>query len=458
MKKMTLLELAIILAFSSPMFPAHSAQAGSLDGVWKTVKEAYIYAFPLVLMDATKTASINTEQPDPGKGKAPINQFLHGEKLADAAFKIIVSPNVDTVYSQAWYDLSAEPMVYVLPETDRFCNVQILDAWTNTVCVFDKAGEYALTLSTWEGTLPDSVTRINVPTAMAWSITRTVLSGEKDLPNIRAIQEKMKLLSLSAYVQGGEYAAAKGSYAEENNYVPIEKVLKMDSKAFFDKANELMKTNPPAPADAKTVDRFAAIHVGPGMDFDPSVLSGNIAAQWKEMLQSLKAEFSNEATKFSVNLGQWSYFGTPIGDFGTEYSYRGAIALGGLGANTVDVALYLKTDVDDSGEILKDEKNYVLHFETFPPVLNNGFWSVTAYGSDNFLIDNPIDRYCVNDRSNFVLNENGSLDIILSREQPDNTANWLPVSGDAFHFIMRIYTPDMDALSTWQAPVIRVLN
>jgi hypothetical protein len=55
------------------------------------------------------------------------------------------------------------------------------------------------------------------------------------------------------------------------------------------------------------------------------------------------------------------------------------------------------------------------------------------------------------------LNEDGSLDIILSKGQPDNIANWLPVSG-TFHFILRIYTPDMNALSTWQAPIIRVLN
>lgn len=30
-----------------------------------------------------------------------------------------MTPNVDTVYSQAWLDISTEPMVYVLPETDR---------------------------------------------------------------------------------------------------------------------------------------------------------------------------------------------------------------------------------------------------------------------------------------------------------------------------------------------------
>jgi len=38
-----------------------------------------------------------------------VNQLMHGNKLADASFKTIVTPNVDTVYSQAWHDLSREP-------------------------------------------------------------------------------------------------------------------------------------------------------------------------------------------------------------------------------------------------------------------------------------------------------------------------------------------------------------
>ncbi|MGI6694668.1 MAG: DUF1254 domain-containing protein [Christensenellales bacterium] len=355
MKKSFILLLAVIMAFSSPMLSASGSQSGSQKDVWKAVKEAYIYAFPLVLMDATKMVSINTEEPDFAKGKAPINQLMHGKKLADADFKTIVSPNVDTVYSSAWYNLSDEPMVYVFPETDRFCNVQIFDAWTNTVCVFDKVGDYAVTLSTWEGELPQGVTRINVPTTTAWSITRTVLSGEEDLPNVRAIQGKMKLLPLSAYVNGGEYSPEKGSYAKENDYVPIEKVLSLGPKAFFDKANELMKTNPPAAADAKVVERFASINVGAGLNFDLSILSGDVVPQWKEMLQSLKAEIINETMKFSVKLGQWSYFGPPIGDYGTEYLFpqstkSEAEMSAFLAEGEVDLASKAKTALDINPE------------------------------------------------------------------------------------------------------------
>mgnify|MGYP000118852422 FL=1 len=81
---------------------------------------------------------------------------------------------------------------------------------------------------------------------------------------------------------------------------------------------------------------------------------------------------------------------------------------------------------------------------------------MTAYGEDDFLIDNSIDRYCINDRSDFKLNADGTLDIILSKDAPEDTSNWLPVSDGEFHLFMRIYLPDMNALDAWQAPVIHI--
>ena len=86
---------------------------------------------------ATETSATNTEEAI--TGKAPVNQFIHGVALADAQFRNVVTPNVDTIFSQVWYDLSEEPMIYELPETDRFCKVQVLDAWTNTAAVLDLA-------------------------------------------------------------------------------------------------------------------------------------------------------------------------------------------------------------------------------------------------------------------------------------------------------------------------------
>ena len=454
MKRSLATLLTTLILLSCGLTSVGIAEPTDADAVWELVSDAYIYAFPLVLTDATKTMSTNTDGSI--TGRAPINQINHAKKLADASFRTVVSPNVDTLYSQAWLDIGAEPMVYVLPETDRFCNVQLLDAWTNTAAVLDKAGAYAIALPSWEGELPEGVTRVDVPTATVWTIARIVLSGNEDLPNVYAIQEHVRLLPLSAYLEGGDYIAPAGTYAKENDFVPVNKVLSMSPAEFFNTANALMQINPSAEDDAKLLEKLAAINVGQGMTFDASILGADAAERWTQMLKGLRATLSAESANYAQNLGQWIYFGRPIGDFGTAYTYRAMVALVGLGANTVDVAIYPKTDTDVTGAALTGEKTYTIHFETLPPTLEGGFWSVTAYNEENFLIDNPIDRYCINDRSAYRLNEDGTLDLVLSKEAPEDTSNWLPVSDGEFHLFMRVYLPDMTALETWEAPVIRV--
>lgn len=228
----------------------------------------------------------------------------------------------------------------------------------------------------------------------------------------------------------------------------------VDTITFFNKANELMAKNSPAAADKEMLEKIAAVNIGPGMEFDTSVLTGDVAENWKTMLTEVRLKLIKEGQKFSKKLGQWDYFGEPIGDFNTEYAYRALVALAGLGANTVEVALYPKIEQDADGNTLTGEKSYILHFESYPQVLEGGFWSVTAYGDDDFLIDNPIDRYCINDRSGLQANDDGSVDVILSEDAPKDTTNWLPVGVGGFHLFMRIYTPDMDALETWMAPTI----
>ena len=454
MKRSLATLLTALILFSCGLTSVGIAEPTDTDAVWELVSDAYIYAFPLVLTDATKTMSTNTD--GSVTGRAPVNQINHAKKLADASFRTVVTPNVDTLYSQAWLDIGAEPVIYVLPEAGRFCNVQLLDAWTNTAAVLDKAGAYAIALPSWEGELPEGVTRVDVPTATVWTIARIVLSGNEDLPNVYAIQEHVRLLPLSAYLEGGDYIAPAGTYAKENDFVPVNKVLSMSPAEFFNTANALMQINPPAEADAKLLEKLAAINVGQGMTFDASILGADAAERWTQMLKGLRATLAADGAKYAQKLGQWIYYGKPIGDFGTEYTYRAMVALVGLGANTVDVAIYPKTAVDETGAALTGEKKYTLHFETLPPTLEGGFWSVTAYGEDDFLIGNSIDRYCINDRSDFKLNADGTLDIILSKDAPEDTSNWLPVSDGEFHLFMRIYLPDMTALETWEAPVIRV--
>lgn len=454
--------LALLLLSMMPLFCAQAASSATAksrpapESAWQLAAEAYVYALPLVLTDATRRVSTNTDGTK--AGRAPANQFNHATKLADASFRTVVTPNVDTVYSQAWLNILPEPVIYVMPEADRFFRMQVLDAWTNTAAVLDRAGVYAFTLPGWKGKLPKGVTRVNVPTATVWLLGRIVLSGQDDLPNVKTIQQGMKLMPLSAFVKGGSFVPHRGSYSAADEFVPVGKVLSMSPAEFFSTANALMKVNPPAAADAPLMKKLSAIGVGPGLTFSAALLGENPSARWKAMQKELRPQLTEASGRFSRRLGGWVYYGRPIGDFGTEYPYRAIIALAGLGANTVDVAIYPKRDTDENGAPLTGEKTYTLHFSSFPPVLKEGFWSVTAYGNDVFLIDNPLNRYCINDRTKLRKNDDGSVDIVLSKDAPSDTSNWLPAANGPYHLFMRIYLPDTKALETWKAPVIRRIN
>ena len=78
---------------------------------------AYDYGFPLVLMDVSR--EVMTAVPSVEAQKGPINQFIHVETFPDDTFRDVVSPNVDTLYSTAWLDLGAEPIVLQVPDVGR---------------------------------------------------------------------------------------------------------------------------------------------------------------------------------------------------------------------------------------------------------------------------------------------------------------------------------------------------
>ena len=106
---------AAAVVCAATLLPVEKAAAAQQTmAAQELLEQAYLYAFPLVIMDATRTASTNTRTAT--SNKAPINQFIHAEKLADATTRVVVTPNVDTIYTQG----SGSPM--------------ICGSWTMTMC------------------------------------------------------------------------------------------------------------------------------------------------------------------------------------------------------------------------------------------------------------------------------------------------------------------------------------
>ena len=432
---------------------------------WEVVEAAYNYALPLVMMNATKEKITNIEAPI--ASQAPINQFAHSIGLANAASLDVVTPNTDTIYSQAFLDLSATAMVLVKPKVDRFVTIQAMDAYTNTVKILGTGSDtqdmqtYLFTGPDYQGQVPADMVQVAMPQNMGWILGRTLCKGVDDVENVQAIQKQFKLLPLEDYLLGGEYIPAKGSYNPEHDFIPVNHVLQMTPQEFFQTANRLMLENPPAEVDYRMMALMETINVGPGKTFEGSILGKDREANWKHMITNLASKLTKETQQFNVNMGQWRYLGKPISEFGTEYTYRALVALGGLGANPVHAAIYSRVNTDDSGESLTGSQSYTIHFEkdSLPKTRQDGFWSITAYNASNFLIDNPLNRYDINDRDSLKFNPDGSLDLILQESAPTDSAmanNWLPVSKDNFHLYLRIYLPHEDVLSgTWKAPTLK---
>ena len=423
--------------------------------------DALVFTYPMALVEKTMQTQSNTVLPDPDNGRAPINQFIHTQHLADASFRDFSMPNVDTIYSYLNFDVSEEPYVLTLPDPDRFFNTQILNAWIDVIAVYGDAGKDCNTIVICSRNcnidFPEGMEIVRSDTDRGILGSRTYIQDKDDMSNVIDIQNDMRFIPWTCYVSGEPYTPPNGEYDPDDDFIPRDEVWKMGLQEYFDFVNRKMLIDHPYPADSDILKRLAKINVGPGLEFDEYVLGPQADVMWQNVKAGMYQHTLEASEQFTIRDAIWQYHWDPIAHFGTEYEYRALIAYTGYVANPISVALYITTKTDSYGNPIDDSCSYNVHFEAgqFPPDLDRGFWSLTVYGADYFLIDNEIDRYSVNDRMTFTPNEDGSVDIFLSFDRPGNISNWLPIDGDDILLTIRIYIPDLNAIDNgWKCPMI----
>ncbi|HSC73021.1 MAG TPA: DUF1214 domain-containing protein, partial [Gaiellaceae bacterium] len=160
---------------------------------------------------------------------------------------------------------------------------------------------------------------------------------------------------------------------------------------------------------------------------------------------------------FGTQVNGWSVSTETIGVYGNAYLKRATVALGGLGANPPEDAVYPILLVDSDGDPTTGDQNYVIHFDAdkLPPV--DAFWSITMYDAEGYQVANQLDRFAIGDRDRLSYNPDGSLDIFIQQSNPgpDREANWLPAATGPLGITMRLYAPRPEILDRrWAPPAV----
>ena len=434
---------------------------------WWHGLNAYVYGFPLIMMDLTKEAS--TAVPVPGEFTAPINQFSVMTRYPDASFRAVARTGLDTLFAVAWADLDVEPLVLSVPDTGgRYYVIALFDMWSNVFASIGKrttgtaAAHFLITGPGWKGTPPIDVNAtFRSPTRFVWVNGQMQANGPQDYDAVNTLQKQYRLTPLSAWGQvwtpPAEVPVAAGADAKTP---PMERLRSMDAGAYFGRLARLMKDNPPSAADGPMLETLRAIGIEPGRDFDIGSVDPRVAKGLQRAMGTLGI-LQKGVTKLKTANG-WIVMPKNMGDYGTDYQTRAGIALVGLGAIQGKDVTYPTAFLDGDGKPLDAANRYVLHFDAGQTPPTNVTWSVSMYDPQGFYVPNSLDRFNLAAWMPLQRNPDGSLDLYVQANSPgaDKESNWLPAPPSGpFNLTVRNYWPQDAALDgTYELPPVRVVR
>lgn len=407
------------------------------------LQAAYAYTFPYY--EIARTRFLSTEV-----SRLPVNTLNHRRALLDHSARSVTSPNNDTLYSNAWLDLSAGPLELTVPRIPdgRYWSVQLMDATTGTVAMIGSHHEGEGRLAVWiarEGDttpVPAGMRVVRVSTRDVWLLGRIVVDGPHDLPAVHALQDGISLrpVKAGAPAPAGPVAPAspRGSPADGANYLAV--------------VNDMLQRSGIPPADHDKFKRWSAFGIG------AASVTPEQAAALTAALPELNAGLRLGAARATPVRG-WLYPSGAIGTYGSDHALRAAVALGGLGALPPSEAIYLNAQGDSTGQPLNGAHRYRVRFPA-QGIEARGFWSLSMYQAEPdgrfFFIDNPLKRYAVGNRTPGLLkNADGSMDLYVQAQEPADAAqkaNWFPAPAGNFRLSLRAYLPS-PALARGEAPL-----
>ncbi|CAG7990444.1 unnamed protein product [Penicillium salamii] len=444
-----------------------------------------IYGFPLIpfAKSAGDTLSIANAT----------NKYYHMREIAGPLDQTIVRPNVDTLYSAAVIDLSHSDIVIDIPsiDNDRYWIYPFYDLYANN---FANIG------STTNGTAGKYLVRydpskskeigvhlcshiadrgadegcdgydgyINAPTPYGQLIARfEAMNNSTDFDTIHQLQNKSTIHLATRSRLGDATAPQLGpNMLNSSTYSGDIPTRIMQMLARF------APHNPPRNiSDLPRVNRMLKT-------------AGIDKGHYKSQVRNLTTVAQTAAQKVGVAFNQpqnvmnlthdWQMIAPAAqGEYNTNYYMRAFMANWGYLALTAQESLYPMYAGDGDTLKLGADEAYIFTFSGKPPVMKQGFWSLTAYNAQKYLIENTQDQYSVSDRSGLTYSDGTPVygddagkqtqfQVLVQpadKEPPKNwTSNWLPApaGGGQFDLTLRFYAPEDELKNgSWEFPVVQ---
>nr|WP_242697424.1 DUF1254 domain-containing protein [Bordetella petrii] len=349
-----------------------------------------------------------------------VNQFTHTRRLRGPDDKEVVTPNNDTLFTNAWLDLSAGPLVIEVPEMgSRYWVLGFLDAWTNPWAYAGRrtTGGQAQRLFVhgpgWRGAAPAGMHRISAPSDDVWVIGRILVDADPaDLAQVHALQDHFAICR-----PDGTPALARMDVLLDNRDTGVP-----EAGEYLRVLDAMLERNPPA----------EPLPAWPPAQADLQAALADVYTELREVAQPSELG------------GGWTTAVAVRTSFGSDFLTRARVARNWIGTLGIDEAMYIMAEVDADGAPLTGARRYVLRFPPQGGPRVGAFWSITLYRrSDCLLAANPIGRHSIGDRTpGLQYDEDGGLSISIQAEDPGPAKNWLPApAGAGFYLTLRLYQP-----------------
>ncbi|MBO1110608.1 acetate--CoA ligase family protein [Bordetella petrii] len=380
--------------------------------------------FEMARMRASNTARRHAAAGFAGDSPASrmrwVNQFTHTRRLRGPDDKEVVTPNNDTLFTNAWLDLSAGPLVIEVPEMgSRYWVLGFLDAWTNPWAYAGRrtTGGQAQRLFVhgpgWRGAAPAGMHRISAPSDDVWVIGRILVDADPaDLAQVHALQDHFAICR-----PDGTPALARMDVLLDNRDTGVP-----EAGEYLRVLDAMLERNPPA----------EPLPAWPPAQADLQAALADVYTELREVAQPSELG------------GGWTTAVAVRTSFGSDFLTRARVARNWIGTLGIDEAMYIMAEVDADGAPLTGARRYVLRFPPQGGPRVGAFWSITLYRrSDCLLAANPIGRHSIGDRTpGLQYDEDGGLSISIQAEDPGPAKNWLPApAGAGFYLTLRLYQP-----------------